>query len=54
MTNAEFAKQERFIEACKAVGIKPTARAASKLRNGKGILAPIIKSLMKKDKEKGE
>jgi hypothetical protein len=54
MTNNEFSKQERFIKACEAAGIKPTARQASKLRNLKGTLYPILKSVMANTKEKGE
>jgi hypothetical protein len=37
MTNADFAAKEKtFIEACSKVGLKPTARQASKWRNQKG------------------
>ena len=36
--NQKFAEtNEEFIEACKRVGVPPTARQASKFRNGKGV-----------------
>ena len=37
MTNKEFARtNDKFIAACKNVGIEPTKRQASKWRNNKG------------------
>ena len=48
MTNLEFSKNKLFKQACKAAGIEPTQRQASKFRNGKGLArknANLIKCL---------
>lgn len=37
-TNSDFAKNDqKFIKCCELAGVKPTARQASKFRNGKGV-----------------
>ena len=38
MTNEAASKNEKFVEVCEMAGVKPTARQASKFRNGFGAL----------------
>lgn len=42
MTNNEFRKDKIFRECCKKMDILPTARQASKFRNGKGLAIKAV------------
>lgn len=44
-SNDKVARSRAFRKLCSFAGVEPTSRQASKLRNGKGPLAPILARL---------
>lgn len=44
-TNSKVARSRAFKKLCSLAGVEPTPRQVSKLRNGKGPLAPIMSAL---------
>lgn len=45
VSNSKVSRSRAFRKLCSLAGVEPTARQASKLRNGKGPLAPILAKL---------